>query len=551
MNEQPSKTTGRGLRRREASQFPSDYMLAKYRGRVLDPNTVAQLPDQSPIRPTVYVANELLLQGDTLADDGVPPLLAQAASDVGLTATVATEDQELAQQAGLEDLAEEVFVVRVRLASAGDGPAHPPDAWRVLQRYRALTAQQPNTAKAEKYATHVSLNHLLTATANLTPARKGPVWDGGGGLHPTAFGGGLTGAKGPVWDGGGVQAPGTEFGIPGFGGRSPVAWQGERPSRGRTLPSRRPVVAILDTGVGKHDWLKYPVVLRHAEVGTLPIGLAGEDDGKSDDPLTGVVDPAAGHGTFIAGLIHQTCPDADILSVRVMQTDGAVAKFDVLQALNRLVLRQAIAQRRETPDNQRHPIDVISLSMGYYHEQPSDAAFDELILRPLRKLGELGVVVVASAGNDATDRHMYPAGFAPHPGSQLPARRNAVPVISVGALNPDGKTIALFSNQADWVVCYRRGSAVVSTMPQTLTGGVQPTVRVRVDGYWRQTLDIDDFRGGFGIWSGTSFAAPVVAGELAAHMLAHGTLNEPDKKAAVTRGWATVEAVTKTKVKRP
>ena len=465
MSEQPSKTTGRGPRRREASQFPSDYMLARYRGRVLDPNTDAQLPDQDPIRPTVYVTNELLLQGDAMTDDGVPPLLAQAATEVGMTASVAPEDQELvdlARQAGLEELAKQVFVVRVRLAAAGDGPAHPPDAWRVLQRYRALTAQQPKGAKAGKYSADVSLNHLLTATANVTPARSGPVWDGGGGLHAAALGGGLTGAKGPVWDGGGVQAPGSEFGVPGFGGRSPVAWLGEPPFRHDPASSRRPVVAILDTGVGQHPWLNKKVVCQHAEVGSLPIGLAGEDDGTSDDdPLTGVLDSAAGHGTFIAGLIHQTCPDAEILSVRVMKTDGAVAKFDVLQALNRLVLRQAIAQRKQTPDGQRLPIDVISLSMGYYHEQPGDAAFDELILRPLRKLGEMGVVIVASAGNDATDRHMYPAGFAPHSGSQLPARRNAVPVVSVGAYNPAGRSRCSATRPTGWCVTavVRRSSA--------------------------------------------------------------------------------------------
>ena len=44
--------------------------------------------------------------------------------------------------------------------------------------------------------------------------------------------------------------------------------------------------------------------------------------GVSDDPYEGVLDPDAGHGTFIAGLIRQNCPDADILAVRVMGGDG-------------------------------------------------------------------------------------------------------------------------------------------------------------------------------------------------------------------------------------
>jgi serine protease len=35
----------------------------------------------------------------------------------------------------------------------------------------------------------------------------------------------------------------------------------------------------------------------------------------------------------------------------------------------------------------------------------------------------------------------------------------------------------------------------------------------------RETIDPDDFSGGFGLWSGTSFAAPIAAGELAAALV--------------------------------
>ena len=34
------------------------------------------------------------------------------------------------------------------------------------------------------------------------------------------------------------------------------------------------------------------------------------------DPLEGLMDPYFGHGTFIAGLIHQVCPDARICRSR-------------------------------------------------------------------------------------------------------------------------------------------------------------------------------------------------------------------------------------------
>src|ERR1700709_2152362 len=91
-------------------------------------------------------------------------------------------------------------------------------------------------------------------------------------------------------------------------------------------------------------------------------------------------------------------------------------------------------------------VDVISLSLGYYHELPADFAYDQLLIQTLRALGEHGVAVVAAAGNDPPPRPFYPAGFPPHAGGQLQAEHGRLPVVSVGALNPDLSTIALFSN---------------------------------------------------------------------------------------------------------
>ena len=56
------------------------------------------------------------------------------------------------------------------------------------------------------------------------------------------------------------------------------------------------------------------------------------------------------------------------------------------------------------------------------------------------------------------------------------ARSERVPIVSVGAMNPD-RTVALFSNAGEWVACHRPGAALVSTFPTTFNGSEQPTYR--------------------------------------------------------------------------
>jgi hypothetical protein len=106
---------------------------------------------------------------------------------------------------------------------------------------------------------------------------------------------------------------------------------------------------------------------------------------------------------------------------------------------------------------------------------------------------------------------------------------------SVGALNPNG-SLALFSNGGDWVSCHRHGAAVVSSFPVTFDGALEPQRRTA----FGEDIDPDDFMGGFGLWSGTSFAAPVLAAQLAGRMLKGGTLDATDARSAVMRGWAAI-----------
>jgi hypothetical protein len=76
-------------------------------------------------------------------------------------------------------------------------------------------------------------------------------------------------------------------------------------------------------------------------------------------------------------------------------------------------------------------------------------------------------------------------------------------------------------------------------------GGLQPSARTTAYKLVRESVDLDDFTSGFALWSGTSFAAPMLAGKVAAALVdsmpAPGTVE--DRAAAVARGWSAVEQV--------
>jgi hypothetical protein len=492
--------------RSEPPMDPPADVLLRHNARVLDPATALRIAGQAPIRPTVYIADSLLVSSS--ADQPARNALEQAAARFGLQLvgddpSKAMRSQDVAARARMVAAR---MPIRVRLVPNSAEPTAAPDAWNVLQAYRA--AQRGNNL-AQQY---VALDHLMAAARHTE----------GSPVHPSL-----------------AQQPISSYGQLGWGGRQPVNWVGHLPLRNPDVPNRRrPVVAVLDTGIGKHPWLPPGIVQLDPTVFDVTI-VNPELDGITVDPYEAQLDPDAGHGTFIAGLIRQHCGDANVLAIRIMGGDGVVPESVLLDALWLLVLRQQAAIANGKLDEL---VDVVSLSLGYYHEQPDDVSFDPLLLEPLRQLGALGVPVVVAAGNDATNRPMFPAAFTPWPGGPITAvDTNCVPVTSVGALNPNG-TIALFSNAGGWVATHRPGASLVSTFPTSFNAGEQPGVATPFGGEgMRATIDPDDFHSGFGVWSGTSFAAPVLAGQIAAQ-LCRVDLNPTDRESMLTRGWDALSA---------
>ena len=191
-----------------------------------------------------------------------------------------------------------------------------------------------------------------------------------------------------------------------------------------------------------------------------------------DDDRDGYLDVEAGHGLFVAGLVRRMAPQADLVFLKALNSDGVGTELGVARAI-----RAATARG----------VDVINLSLGFYtvlDATPSgvEAAVADAV--------DAGITVVAAAGNDAVSSPAYPAFF---PG-----------VTGVGALATDGASVADFSNYGPWVNVFAPGQRVQSAF-----------VRGREDASTTEDADADRFRSNTALWSGTSFACGYVSGYLA------------------------------------
>lgn len=325
-----------------------------------------------------------------------------------------------------------------------------------------------------------------------------------------------------------------QYGVTGYSGRGPVVLAGRTP---RPVPTTRTVrVVVLDTGIGDHPWFRCEQVVDRVQLASG--GIIGpqidpsairhplaDSEGLVPDRMLGWLGTHSGHGTFIAGLLRQSCPAAEIVALAVMGADGIVDENVLIDALTALLTKQ-----REDPGW----ADALVLSLGYYAETSEDVAYGSQLRKLLVDLGRAGVAVFCAAGNDATAVPSYPAAFAVHPDYADP---DVVPLTSVAALNPDG-TLAAFSNDGPWVTAQEMGVNLVSTAPVRAQGGQQPGTATLGPGRRRRAAtDPDDFAGGFASWSGTSFAAPVLAGRYLTLLARCPDLTVSHRRELLLSGW--------------
>ncbi|MFJ5028118.1 S8 family peptidase [Streptomyces sp. NPDC088560] len=278
-------------------------------------------------------------------------------------------------------------------------------------------------------------------------------------------------------------------------------------------------VLVIDTGL-VHDHAAYP-----------PLAHTTGDDQPAETDADGVLRQYVGHGTFIAGILAAVAPHTEVTVRNTLSDAGAILESEFG------------ARLFDAVDGGGWP-DIISLSAGTTTEGVTDGLIGlDAFMAELR---EQRTLLVAAAGNNSSHAPFWPAAYA-----GLPAYRDSV--LSVGALSADGECEACFSNHGPWVQVFAPGERLTSALtgfdtpvPYVYQHSTYEACRFDYDyactcQFPRHTGALSESRestgakphqvmfDGLAQWSGTSFATPVVAGLVAAHMTAYG---ERDPRAA-------------------
>ncbi len=241
---------------------------------------------------------------------------------------------------------------------------------------------------------------------------------------------------------------------------------GDQEAHAKGITGKGVKVAIIDTGIAYwHEDLAHC--------------YAGGYDFRNKDK-----DPADdnGHGTHCAGIIAAEkgngkggsgiAPDVSIYAYKAFNNLGFGNMSDDLKALNRAV---------------KDGVDIISMSYctQYYNE-----AYQTAINNARKK----GIVLVAAAGNRASDEVMYPANYEG--------------VIAVGASAPGDGNLASYSNYGDWVDITAPGGADATSTLWPVEDGSNCKTEILSSYHENES---GEKTSAYACMRGTSMACPMVA----------------------------------------
>lgn len=265
------------------------------------------------------------------------------------------------------------------------------------------------------------------------------------------------------------------------GGDMPTASRKRFPSRykrgkAETEKGTGVRVGMLDTSISSHDWLAGGWV-------STPGGVLATRDNQA---------VSAGHATFVAGLVLNQAPACVVDARRLLSDDfGQATSWEAANAIAKI--------------GKTRP-DVLNLSFVCYTE---DGQAPLALATAIDQL-DSDTVVVAAAGNhgdlelegqeekwDADDRRK-PAWPAALDG-----------VVAIGAATTDGLPAVFTPPNVQWIDAMAPGVKLASTF-------VTASVNVAEDG---DKLPVMKSFHGWASWSGTSFAAALVSGMIAAETI--------------------------------
>jgi serine protease AprX len=261
---------------------------------------------------------------------------------------------------------------------------------------------------------------------------------------------------------------------------------GNQPANGQSVPT----IAIVDSGIEKNraDFDLGARVTGEVVITKLEGNSAG--DGR-------------GHGTFVAGIAAGSAldqagaaPQANLISLDVMDDRGMARTSDVIAAA------QWIHENRESKNIKVANFSLHSTTPSNFTKDPLDKAVEKLWFD--------GVTVVVAAGNYGNPDG--PSGVPYAPG-------NDPFVITVGAIDLEGTVKIQAHDVPNWSAYgytkdgFRKpevaaaGRYMVGPVPMTSTLASDKASNLVEPGYIRL--------------SGTSFAAPIVAGAAAQLLITH------------------------------